>query len=47
MFLGREIFVGISETTNEAGAVELAEAFKDFPVSAIRVKSTTSYNNAI
>ncbi|KOB65244.1 Uncharacterized protein OBRU01_23017 [Operophtera brumata] len=40
---GREIFVGISETTNEAGAVELAEAFKDFPVTAIRMPRGTTH----
>lgn len=34
---GREFFVGISETSNEAGASAVAEAFPEFPCTPIKV----------
>lgn len=37
LFTGREFFVGISETTNEAGACAVAEAFPEFPCTPIKV----------
>ncbi|XP_026500274.1 N(G),N(G)-dimethylarginine dimethylaminohydrolase 1 [Vanessa tameamea] len=37
LFTGREFFVGISETSNEAGACALAEAFPEFPCTPIKV----------
>ncbi|XP_026317354.1 N(G),N(G)-dimethylarginine dimethylaminohydrolase 1 [Hyposmocoma kahamanoa] len=36
-FTGREFFVGISETSNEAGASAVAEAFPEFPCTPIKV----------
>lgn len=38
-FLGREFFVGISDTSNEAGASAVAEAFPEFPCTPIKVIS--------
>lgn len=35
--LGREFFVGICETSNEAGASVLAETFPEFPCTPIKV----------
>ncbi|XP_034839347.1 N(G),N(G)-dimethylarginine dimethylaminohydrolase 1 [Maniola hyperantus] len=37
LFTGREFFVGISETTNEAGASAVAETFPEFPCTPIKV----------
>ncbi|XP_039763341.1 N(G),N(G)-dimethylarginine dimethylaminohydrolase 1 isoform X1 [Pararge aegeria] len=37
LFTGREFFVGISETSNEAGASAVAEAFPEFPCTPIKV----------
>ncbi|KAI5647014.1 hypothetical protein NE865_01269 [Phthorimaea operculella] len=37
LFTGREFFVGISDTTNEAGASAVAEAFPEFPCTPIKV----------
>ncbi|KAJ0183993.1 hypothetical protein K1T71_000416 [Dendrolimus kikuchii] len=37
LFTGREFFVGISDTTNEAGAAVVAEAFPEFPCTPIKV----------
>ncbi|OWR51908.1 putative ng,ng-dimethylarginine dimethylaminohydrolase [Danaus plexippus plexippus] len=37
LFTGREFFVGITETSNEAGASALAEAFPEFPCTPIKV----------
>ncbi|KAM3968538.1 N(G),N(G)-dimethylarginine dimethylaminohydrolase 1 [Aphomia sociella] len=37
LFTGREFFVGICETTNEAGASAVAEAFPEFPCTPIKV----------
>lgn len=35
LFTGREFFVGLSERTNEAGALALAKAFPEFPCTPI------------
>ncbi|CAF4750679.1 unnamed protein product [Pieris macdunnoughi] len=37
LFTGREFFVGICETTNEAGASAVAAAFPEFPCTPIKV----------
>ncbi|XP_072930617.1 N(G),N(G)-dimethylarginine dimethylaminohydrolase 1 [Epargyreus clarus] len=37
LFTGHEFFVGISETSNEAGASAVAEAFPEFPCTPIRI----------
>ncbi|CAG5038926.1 unnamed protein product [Parnassius apollo] len=37
LFTGREFFVGISDTSNEAGASAVAEAFPEFPCTPIKV----------
>nr|XP_013189175.1 unnamed protein product [Amyelois transitella] len=37
LFTGREFFVGISETSNEAGASAVAEAFPEFPCTPIKI----------
>ncbi|CAG4955549.1 unnamed protein product [Colias eurytheme] len=37
LFTGQEFFVGICETTNEAGAIAVAEAFPEFPCTPIKV----------
>ncbi|XP_072887853.1 N(G),N(G)-dimethylarginine dimethylaminohydrolase 2 [Hemitrygon akajei] len=37
LFTGREFFVGISKWTNHKGARFVAEAFKDFTVSEVRI----------
>ncbi|KAG6446530.1 N(G),N(G)-dimethylarginine dimethylaminohydrolase 1 [Manduca sexta] len=37
LFTGREFFVGISDTTNEAGASAVAEAYPEFPCTPIKV----------
>ncbi|XP_052752582.1 N(G),N(G)-dimethylarginine dimethylaminohydrolase 1 [Galleria mellonella] len=37
LFTGREFFVGICETSNEAGASAVAEAFPEFPCTPIKV----------
>jgi len=34
---GRELFVGISNFTNEAGALFMANAFPEFPCSPVKV----------
>lgn len=39
LFTGREFFVGISNRTNERGAMALASAFPEYPVTPIRVPS--------
>ena len=35
--LGREFFVGLSKTTNMAGAKAVASAFTEYPVTLLRV----------
>ncbi|KPJ09139.1 N(G),N(G)-dimethylarginine dimethylaminohydrolase 1 [Papilio machaon] len=37
IFTGREFFVGISDTSNEAGASAVAEAFPEFPCTPIKM----------
>ncbi|XP_069771692.1 N(G),N(G)-dimethylarginine dimethylaminohydrolase 1-like [Narcine bancroftii] len=37
LFTGREFFVGISKWTNQEGAKFVADAFKDFSVSAVKI----------
>lgn len=37
LFTGREFFVGISQRTNEGGALAVAAAFPEFPVSPVRI----------
>ncbi|VVD00711.1 unnamed protein product, partial [Leptidea sinapis] len=37
LFTGREFFVGICDTSNEAGASAVAEAFPEFPCTPIKV----------
>ncbi|CAH2034704.1 unnamed protein product, partial [Iphiclides podalirius] len=37
IFTGREFFVGLSETSNEAGACAVAEAFPEFPCTPIKM----------
>ncbi|XP_041987944.1 N(G),N(G)-dimethylarginine dimethylaminohydrolase 1 [Aricia agestis] len=37
LFTGREFFVGISESSNEAGASAVAEAFPEFPCTPIKL----------
>ncbi|KPJ00604.1 N(G),N(G)-dimethylarginine dimethylaminohydrolase 1 [Papilio xuthus] len=37
LFTGREFFVGISDTSNEAGASAVAEAFPEFPCTPIKI----------
>ena len=34
---GRELFVGLSQRTNESGARAVAAAFPEFPVTPIRI----------
>ncbi|XP_029938982.1 N(G),N(G)-dimethylarginine dimethylaminohydrolase 1 isoform X2 [Salarias fasciatus] len=38
LFTGREFFVGLSKRTNQRGAEILADAFKDYAVSTVRVQ---------
>jgi dimethylargininase len=38
--LGREFFVGLSKTTNMAGAKAVASAFPEYPVTLLRVLSS-------
>lgn len=35
--LGREFFVGITKKTNVAGAMEVAKAFPEYPVTPVKV----------
>ncbi|ODN06450.1 N(G),N(G)-dimethylarginine dimethylaminohydrolase 1 [Orchesella cincta] len=37
LFTGRELFVGISNYTNEAGALFMANAFPEFPCSPVKL----------
>ena len=37
LFTGREIFVGLSRRTNEAGVLSLQKAFPQYPVNAVRI----------
>jgi dimethylargininase len=37
LFTGREFFVGLSRTTNMAGAKAVASAFPEYPVTLLRV----------
>lgn len=37
LFTGREFFVGLSKTTNMAGAKAVASAFSEYPVTLLRV----------
>ncbi|XP_054158087.1 N(G),N(G)-dimethylarginine dimethylaminohydrolase 1-like [Oppia nitens] len=37
LFTGREIFVGLSQRTNESGARAVAAAFPEYPVTPIRI----------
>ena len=37
LFTGREFFVGLSKTTNIAGAKAVASAFPEYPVTLLRV----------
>uniref|UniRef100_T1GRY2 Uncharacterized protein n=1 Tax=Megaselia scalaris TaxID=36166 RepID=T1GRY2_MEGSC len=37
LFTGREFFVGLTERTNEGGAVAIAEAFPEYPCVPIKV----------
>ena len=40
LFTGREFFVGLSKTTNMAGAKAVASAFPEYPVTLLRVRSS-------
>jgi len=40
LFTGREFFVGLSKTTNMAGAKAVASAFPEYPVTLLRVLSS-------
>ncbi|CAG0919286.1 unnamed protein product [Notodromas monacha] len=42
LFTGREFFVGLSSGTNEKGAIALAAAFPEFPVTTIKMDKETS-----
>ncbi|GAV02449.1 hypothetical protein RvY_13014 [Ramazzottius varieornatus] len=44
LFTGREIFVGISQQTNELGAQQVAKAFPDYPCLAVRMDSEKNVN---
>lgn len=37
VFTGREFFIGLSTSTNEAGAMAVAEAFPEFPCTIVKV----------
>ncbi|XP_063837786.1 N(G),N(G)-dimethylarginine dimethylaminohydrolase 1 [Ostrinia nubilalis] len=41
LFTGQEFFVGICETSNEAGASAVAEAFPEFPCTPIKMAKGT------
>jgi dimethylargininase len=43
--LGREFFVGLSKTTNLAGAKAVASAFPEYPVTLLRVLSLIICSN--
>ncbi len=44
-FTGREFFVGLSKTTNMAGAKAVASAFPEYPVTLLRVKKGAHLKN--
>ncbi|CAK1554890.1 unnamed protein product [Leptosia nina] len=43
LFTGREFFVAICETSNEAGAIAVAEAFPEFPCTPIKMPNGTHH----
>ncbi|CAF3420279.1 unnamed protein product [Rotaria socialis] len=47
LFTGREFFVGLSKTTNLAGAKAVASAFPEYPVTLIRVKKGAHLKNFV
>lgn len=47
LFTGREFFVGISGTSNEAGASAVAEAFPEFPCTPIKSTGPKPLKNYI
>ncbi|CAF4446852.1 unnamed protein product, partial [Adineta steineri] len=47
LFTGREFFVGLSKTTNMAGAKAVASAFPEYPVTLLRVKKGTHLKNFV
>jgi len=47
LFTGREFFVGLSKSTNMAGAKAVASAFPEYPVTLLRVKKGAHLKNFI
>ncbi|CAF2382906.1 unnamed protein product [Rotaria sp. Silwood2] len=47
LFTGREFFVGLSRTTNMAGAKAVASAFPEYPVTLIRIKKGSHLKNFV
>jgi len=47
LFTGREFFVGLSKTTNLAGAKAVASAFPEYPVTLLRVKKGAHLKNFV
>ncbi|CAF1006034.1 unnamed protein product [Adineta ricciae] len=45
LFTGREFFVGLSRSTNMAGAKAVASAFPEYPVTLLRVKKGIHLKN--
>ncbi|XP_014261714.1 N(G),N(G)-dimethylarginine dimethylaminohydrolase 1 [Cimex lectularius] len=43
LFTGREIFVGLSDFTNEAGARAVANAFPEFPCTPIKISEPNKH----
>ncbi|CAF4550318.1 unnamed protein product [Rotaria sp. Silwood1] len=47
LFTGREFFVGLSKTTNMAGAKAVASAFPEYPVTLLRIKKGAHLKNFV
>ncbi|CAF0820559.1 unnamed protein product [Rotaria sordida] len=47
LFTGREFFVGLSKTTNIAGAKAVASAFPEYPVTLLRIKKGAHLKNFV
>lgn len=47
LFTGREFFIGLSTSTNEAGAMAVAEAFPEFPCTIVKVPDGTRLKHHI
>lgn len=47
LFTGREFFVGLSKTTNLAGAKAVASTFPEYPVTLLRVKRGAHLKNFV